>query len=791
MSCSHKRLYYDYACWAWYCRDCGRECQGIYERRMLERLQETSLMLERAKDSIGFRFTRLLKPQRPDKNLSNYLVVPVDTEYLLPIHIPDELKDRADLPRECSEPRPNFRTFQMACEGKSAHWKPDRPISSTELCSWILSNLKTWGIDPKPYSAIVVCCHYLLAEIQHLTDAKERFKAWGSTLYGEINFEPDQWTNYNPYSPDIELEFEKVKFKFVDTYSLFGMSLEKLTDQEGNPYPKIKDDFVWRGKKWSYWRKNPHLLFAEDKGKFWFYADNDVLGLLWCVDYWRKWVWARWSIDILRTRTFSGIGLRILKSKINEPTEPYVIESYLDKGGRPKKRTVFDPEMKPVRDFYLDGYCAGRREVYERGFISEPVYAYDISKEYTTAALMQPLPTAHTEFISITDSDDLDHYEGMLKVEFEFPEKTAQPCLCVIDLRYPKQVYPLKGKTTCGVAEARLAKRLGAKISIINSCVFKPTDSEINHPLRQVLEEILALANEGKGTPQEKFMKGIANGLIGKLFQRNKLEQLERWSPDTLTEASESSWSPILAALILSRARAIYGEILTLGEPVYGHTDSVFSRSRIPEDAPIIQDVRKHGSEGLKLECVFTRFWTPRSACYFGHTEDGKTKKTARHSITVSSDDFVRVIEPKLDNSNAPNETVFLGLKMATFKDKYLSKGLLGHEIVRKTETPFEYDHKRRLLNPTANLWSESTKTTPWKSIEELLESVTIKKDRAHRKLKEGFKQAGRVGRPKAVSDKDRAEMMVLLKQGYSRHRIAERFKDEYSQRTVYRSLPK
>jgi len=168
-------------------------------------------------------------------------------------------------------------------------------------------------------------------------------------------------------------------------------------------------------------------------------------------------------------------------------------------------------------------------------------------------------------------------------------------------------------------------------------------------------------------------------------------------------------------------------------------------------------------------------------------------KIVAEHEL----EDFVRVIEPKLGDRNAPNETVFLGLKMATFKDKYLSKGLLGHEIAKKTETAFEYDHKRRLLNPDAKLWSESSKTVPWTSIEELLETVTIKKDRRQRKLREGFerqetRRVGQVGRPKVVAEEDRTEMLrLLVQEGWSRHRIAQRFKDKYSQMTVYRSLPK
>ena len=58
---------------------------------------------------------------------------------------------------------------------------------------------------------------------------------------------------------------------------------------------------------------------------------------------------------------------------------------------------------------------------------------------------------------------------------------------------------------------------------------------------------------------------------------------------------------------------------------------------------------------------------------------------------------------------------------MATFKDKNIDANLLGHELVTITETDFEYDHKRKLLNPDANLWTESSKTVPWQSIEELL----------------------------------------------------------------------
>jgi len=740
----------------------------------------TSLMSRPEIESIAFRDFYVLNPRPLDRKLSNYLVVALDSEYILPIHIPDNVKD-SDVPLEYKEPRPVFRTFQFACQGKVTHWKPDRPISTTELCVWILENLVKWGIDHTQYKAIVVCSHWLLAEAQHFTDVKEKFKSWGNTLYGEVSFEPGEWTNFNPSEPDVSITFEKTRFKFVDTYTLFGMKLETLTN--ASPYPKIRDDEMWHGQVFKYWRANPHLHFKEDQEHFWAYAESDCLGLLWCVEYWRNWVWNKWSIDILRTRTFSSIGLRLLKARLKEPTEPFV----------PFKHTnVYDPEKLVARRYFLEGYAAAIRTSDQRGLIPGPVYYYDVSKEYTTAAIMQPLPGPHAKYLKIGDHANLRKYEGVLHIRFEFPPNTKNPCLPVKDVRFPKLICPLKGETTCGVAEVRLAKRLGAKIYIITSCVFKPNKTAINHPLRQVLEEVLALANDFKQKGDkagETFMKNIANGVIGKLFQRNKLEITETvaWS-DKATKASKSSWSPIWASLILSRARSILSEILTLGTPVYCHTDSIFSRTKINPDAPILKNLRKHGSEGLLLKSTFKRFWTPRAACYYGETEDGQIR-TARQGLSgIREHDFIQVIQPKIGNPKSENHTKFVSLRMATFKDKWLDKNLVGHEVVSLIETDFEYDHKRRLDNSDANLWTEPNQTYPWKTMDELANTIPAKGTKRTTTIQE--KSQRKRGRPRMTATQDLDEMVRLHeKEGLTRRQITLRFKDKYSPRTIYRAM--
>lgn len=785
-----------------HCCFCVRKSAVLIEAdpQQLDSLLQIKTMIESVKDSIAYRNTVVLKPQDSDANLSNFLVVAIDSEYKLPIYNPfssERLKEEYGLdrlPPRFTESRSPFRTWQMACLGKVTHWKPDRAISSVELCSWILSNLATWKIDPTSFKAIAVCSHWLLAEVQHLTDVKERFKAWGSTLYGEIDFsfDSDEWSNFNPFSPDLEIEHNKVKFKFIDTYTLFGMKLERLSEK--SPFPKLRDDDEWKGKPFKYWRANPDKHFAEDEAHFWQYAESDCLGLEYCVLYWRKWIFDRWSLDILRTKTFSSIGLRILKSRIDEPVEPYLDLKVLDKKTKkPKQITIYDRTKIQIRDFFLDAYWGGRREVGERGLVPGPIYAYDISKLYTTAAIMQPLPNADTEFLmdDLDDSSNLDLFEGVIDARFEFPESVDYPCLPVNDERFGKLIFPRTGVTACGVAEIRLAKRLGAKIWIIRSCVFKPIEDEIKHPLRLVLEEILALANEFKQNGDkagETFMKNIANGVIGKFIQKNKLEQSEereQWKEQTL-QASWSSWCPSWAALILSRARAIYGGIVSLGSPVYGHTDSVFSKSEIDLNAPIIQELNAVGS-GLKLEAEFATFWTPRNACYYGRTADGKVVKIARGGLSGEDEVFKEEIESKLGKSDASNETVFVALKMASFKDK---KSPLGSEVVTIRKTDFAYDDKRKLLSPSAKLWTESSRTRAWHSIDELLNEVRMKDDPRHRTLAEGHgQQTGRVGRPKVVTEEDLQEMRKRLILGDTRYKIAQKFKEKYSKQTVYAAL--
>jgi len=755
-------------------------------------------------DFIAGKYTRILKPKRADRNLVAGTLVTVDSEYRLPYFNPytqEEIMEKTDgngLPKEFLEPREFFLTFVVAYGTNVARWKIEKPpVTFNQFMVWILDTLEKWNV-PIEDGKIIVCSHFLISELQHFEDIRKHvgLRKFGSGSYGEYGFMVDDWENYDPpdYLIEASTESGRIRLQFIDSYPLFGMSLEKLTD--GTKYQKPKDDEIWHGKPWRERRANPHLLFKEDQESFWRYTEGDALGLWDRVDFWRRFVWEKWHIDILRVKTFSNIGLRIFQSKLKEPTEPYKEHLRPTKAKQPSKVIEFDHDKEDIRKWFLRLYKAGYRVSFLRGLVQKPIYAYDIVKLYTSAAIVQPLPNAHTEFVKITDEDDLDQYEGALLVEFEFPENTQYPCLPVTFEQFPKMICPLKGEEVESVANVRLAKKLGAKIHILDSCVFKPTEEEIHHPLRKVLEEILALANEGKGTPQEKFMKNIANGVIGKMFQRNRLpvDKEKPWE-EKKTEVT-GSWSPILSSLILAKGQNILFQIMQLGTGVYTHTDSFFSTTPIDMNSETIRNLEKIGS-GLELKAIYHSFWTPRSAVRYGvNTENGKIEVAKGGIQGTEHEEFGEIISQKIGRADTPRKLVFVGAKLATLaeKEEDQSKRPLGHEIIAITNTEFEYDDKLHLLNPNANLWTEVSETRPWKSIEELLETLELTSEKTGRteKMIDGYKRVARTptgGRPKIIDPGDLKHMREMLQKGLTKYGIAQLFRDKYGRSTIYREL--
>ena len=773
-------------------------------------------MLDKVKGEIGYAFYRVLGPRKPQKKPALFLVCALDSEYELPYHVPYTSEQIAKktgeskLPEEYTRPRQPFVTFCFGIGPHVARWKPDKTVTLEELCGWMLHQLNTWGVRYRLYSenevqagegrnpTIVVLSHYMISELQHITEGAEAFREYGAGYVGYARF-ADESERDDLRAVRIEATKFGIKFAFIDTYPIFGMGLEKLT--AGTPFPKRRNDELWHGKLWKWWRAHPSNTFTEDEATFWKYAEDDIRGLLFAVNKWRAEVWRLWQVDILVEKTFGAIALRILQGRyLKEPTEPYIRakERGTGKLGTSRPKYTFDarnPNWLYARWTALDGYKGGIRATPKPGYTTEPVYAYDVSKEYTVSAILQPLPNPHTDVKTFFDQggkppSEFEGCEGIVECEFKFPTGTTYPCLPIEDPEVGMLLFPLEGRSTCGLAEIRLALKLGAELRIYRGFVFKPGTDEINHAIRRFLEDVLARANDLKGTPGEKFFKNIANGLVGKLCQRNRTEEQERWTvgkakwKDKLRLAGPG-WSPILAALILSRARAIYSELLTLGGVVYGHTDSIFTTKPIDLNAPIIQELRKYGSD-LKFEGIYHPFWSPRAAVYYGvkHDTDGKAVvdaegkpeiDTARHAISSDPENFTRIIGGRIGRKDGPNKLWFI----RRGPPKPGGKEPPGHTVVKITapEDISKYDLKRKPVNPSYSCWTEQADTTPWRDVAELISYAKALR-RENRKEQERAK----------ILPSDLEEMKRLQASGVKVNEIVRRYK-RYKRTTIQRRL--
>jgi hypothetical protein len=784
---------------------------------------KVAALLDRAKGQIGLPFYRVLGPKPLQKKPALVLICALDSEYELPYHVPytpEQIMEKtgaSELPEEYTKPRQTFLTFCFGIGPHVARWKPDKTVTLEELCGWILQQLNAWGVRYRLYTeeevrtskkkrnpTIVILSHYMISELQHITEGSEVFREYGAGYVGYARF-ADEPERDDVRAVRIETSRFGIKFAFIDTWPIFGIGLEKLTAD--TPFPKRRDKDLWHGKAWKWWRAHPASTFLENEATFWTYAENDVRGLLFAVNKWRAKVWHLWQVDILVEKTFGAIALRILQGHyLTEPTEPWIQPKPMERGtgklGTGRRVYVFDarnPNWLYARWTGMDGYKGGKRETAKPGYTTNPVYHYDVSKEYTVAAIMQPLPNPHTDLKIIYEPQagkplsEFDGYEGIVECDFKFPSDTPYPCLPVEDPEVGMLLFPLEGRSTCGLAEIRLAAKLGAEIHIYRGFVFKPGPDEVNHPIRRFLEDILRRANDMGGTPGEKFFKNIANGLIGKLCQRNRLEDRERWLGKALWKdkfaVAGPGWSPILAPLILSRARTIYSELLTLGDVIYGHTDSIFTMKPIDLDAPIIQELRKNGSD-LKSEGTYQPFWSPRAAVFWGQQVDEEGKPIldvegnpeigiARHAISSDPENFVKIVGERIGHKEGPSKLWFIHRGPPKPEDKETH----GHTVLKITAPKdiSKYDLKRKPGKPSCDGWTEQIDTTPWKDVAELLAFV---KER-NKKL-DSQKRTGKVR--VLISESDLEEMRKLQRETVSVNEIAQRF-PQYKRATIHRRL--
>lgn len=718
--------------------------------------------------------TRVFKPRPVDKTLVDCIVSTVDSEYRLPFLFPTppdyEEKYGTPYPKQGEQffQPPPFLTFQFGAQTPDgriiAHGvKVNPPITRKmflrEFHGFLDANKIKWR-----GKRVVIGAHVSRMELQHL-----------SPLPPIKDYGDDSWECW--------LDRRTV---VIDTSKLFGNKVSLAKATEGSPFQKVSLE-GFQGRPESYWRGNPDALFQEHPDKFWEYALGDAKALLWRLLDLRRFVWERWHIDLFRVHSAAGLSCRILQSRLKEPLEPAVRQQFLDSNERPRTRVVFDPELIEARRTALKAYSGGRREAYIQGFVQGPIFVFDFSKQYTTAALATPLPTGSTKIERLESVEDCKRMVGWARVKFKFPAG-SKPCIGVKDPRFPKLVFVREGETWTGVFSIRRALEKGAQIEFIEGWGFAPTEREQNHPVHTYFRELLALGKQLGGF-YELFTKSLANALIGRTVAKVDVgdEEEELWlkSPRRVM----ASFAPIHACLILDHAKALEDQLIDLtARPIYTHTDSVFTLNPIDLQHPFIQYIRSLGGD-VRLEMTAPYAWILRAAvAYLPNMEPSGKPKAPHHAIDCQKPDYIRTIEIMLQRPELTPR--FAKIRYVTLREHENKEYPLAAYRIHGMRPRLEWDNKRKLVGEPlkgAALWSgQHVETEPWESVEEILQNYRPRGSNKQTASERAKRLTGRVGRPNSIPESDRVEIIRLAQNGIRPNEIIQRF-PHVNKRAIYR----
>jgi hypothetical protein len=257
--------------------------------------------------------------------------------------------------------------------------------------------------------------------------------------------------------------------------------------------------------------------------------------------------WAESGYDRLRI-----LGKELVKTKEYNKRQGYFFKKTLEK------------DIHPVHygnALATDCYHGGRNEQYWFGpAFSDDWSDFDLSSAYPTAMSLIGMPDWEAMRATSRLEDFTPTALGYAVIEFEFPQGTRFPTLPVRTGN--GLVFPLRGRTECPAPEIYLARKLGARIKILQGLLV-PTDGSkpvFENFIRECIEKRRSV---GKNTLRGLFWKEISNSTYGKtaqgLRERRVYDLRERETkllpPSRITNA-------YFAAFITSFVRAVLGEIM-------------------------------------------------------------------------------------------------------------------------------------------------------------------------------------------------------------------------------------
>lgn len=212
-------------------------------------------------------------------------------------------------------------------------------------------------------------------------------------------------------------------------------------------------------------------------------------------------------------------------------------------------------------DFVTDSYHGGRNEQFMFGPAPEGNWQdLDLSSAYTTAMSLICVPR-WDELVPCNDLDEIGYLDmAFACVDFEFPKNIRFPTLPVRTAN--GIIFPRRGRSTCAAPEIRLARELGATLTLVHAVRVPMTNDK---PIFKnfIADCIKRRTEHKKDTFENLFWKEIGNSTYGKTAQGLRKKRVYDIRSDDMAELPPSRITQaFFASFITSYTRAVLGEIL-------------------------------------------------------------------------------------------------------------------------------------------------------------------------------------------------------------------------------------
>jgi hypothetical protein len=298
------------------------------------------------------------------------------------------------------------------------------------------------------------------------------------------------------------------------------------------------------------------------------------------------------------------------------------------------RRPERDPEFEAAA---CSAYYGGRFETNTHGFITIPVYQYDLKSAYPANMRGLPCPF-HTHWEHLPHATRLPR-SGIYLADVTFQHR-PNTLLCGLPVRHQKPphhlTWPLDGRGRYWSPEIDAVKRcLNARIKVHDLWVARRRcNCDLYIPM---VEYLYAKRQEHGSERQGAPFKLALNSMYGKLAQRRT--------------GQAPYWDPVAAGLITSRTRAQLIEAVSHDPEavIKIATDAVFSTRPLPLDIG-----ESLGQWGMN---TYPDFFIAKPGVYWSPSDRGNTVKSRgapRSTVGKAAAEFERVFAEYFDKLQDP-----------------------------------------------------------------------------------------------------------------------------------------